>query len=129
MNHVLESSMMGRAGDIADHGREQGCQLLEPVSWDFREEQSPAGAAGVRCWPALPLSSVLFRTSPHPSELLGKQHPQERAKTHVQLKMKGTLREEGVESIEGFIDRTHSMGRGEGLGVMRGWQLGCSRDV
>ena len=37
--------------------------------------------------------------------------------------------EEGVESIEGFSDRTHSVGRGEGLRVMRGWQLGCSRDV
>ena len=70
---------------------------------------------------------MLFRTSPQPSELLGKQHPQERAKTHLQLEMKGTLREGGVESIEGFSDRTHSVGRGEVLGVIRGRQL--SRDV
>ena len=51
MNHVLESSMMGRAGDRADHGREQGCQVLQPVScsqrsWDFRGEQSPPGQQG-----------------------------------------------------------------------------------
>ena len=45
-------------------------------------------ASGARCWPALPLTNVLFKTCPPHSELLGKQHPQERAKTHLQLKLK-----------------------------------------
>lgn len=84
-------------------------------------------AAGARCWSVLPLTNVLFKTSPHHSELLGKQHPQEKAKTHLQLKLK----EQSWKKVfrEGFRDRTLSLGRGEGLGVMRGWQLGYSRDV
>lgn len=94
-------------------------------SWDFRGEQLPALGSRGKVLVYLPLTNVLFRTSPHHSELLGKQHPQ-RAKTHLQLKLK---EQSWKKVFRRFRDRTHSLGRGEGLGVMRGWQLGCSRNV
>lgn len=101
VNHVLESSMMGRAGDTVDHGREQGCQVLQPIitvkgAGILGESNYLPWALGARCWSILPLTSVLFKTSPHHSELLGKQHPQKESQDSFTAEIKGTVMEEGV---------------------------------